>query len=137
MKVAITGASGHIGNCLVRELMKQGFLIKVLVPDSSNGLDKLDVERVFGDLLNPEALSRLCEGADIVFHLAARIAIDNRSSDLVYSVNVTGTENIVKAAVLGGVKKFIHFSSIDAFITESPDMIFDEGRPLIETKEAI
>ena len=35
------------------------------------------------------------------------------------------------------MKRFIHFSSIDAFKTESPDMIFDENRPLIETREAI
>ena len=98
MKVAITGASGHIGNCLVRELKKQGALIKVLVPDSGNGLDELDVELVHGNLLDPGSLIRLCEGADVVFHLAARIVIDNRSSDLVYSTNVTGTENISKSS---------------------------------------
>jgi dihydroflavonol-4-reductase len=137
VKVAITGASGHIGNCLVRRLIQEGAQIKVLVHEFRNGLDELDVELVQGDLLDLGSLLKLCEGADVVFHLAARITIDNRSSEQVYNINVTGTENIVKAAISSGVKKFIHFSSIDAFKTESPDMNFDESRGLIETKEAI
>ncbi len=137
MKVAVTGASGHIGNCLVRELKRQGAGIKVLLYDSKNGMDEIDVELIQGDLLEPESLIKLCEGVEVVFHLAAQIAIDNRSSAQVYETNVTGTKNIIKAANQAGAKKFIHFSSIHAFQTESPDQLLDESRSLVETNKII
>ena len=137
MKVAVTGASGHIGNCLIRELKKRGAIIKVLVYDSRQGLDEMDVELIQGDLLEPESLIKLCEGVDVVFHLAAQIAIDNRSSAKVYDTNVTGTKNLIKAANLNGVKKFIHFSSIHAFQIVSPDQLIDESTSLVETNKII
>jgi dihydroflavonol-4-reductase len=135
MKVAITGGSGHIGNCLVRELKKQGAQVKVLVPDVRKALEELDVEPVYGDLLDRSSLTKLCEGAEVVFHLAARIAIDNRSTDLVYSTNIVGTENIINAAIQAKAGKLIHFSSIDAFQSGPPEMNFDENRALIETED--
>jgi dihydroflavonol-4-reductase len=137
MKVAVTGASGHIGNCLVRELNKKGIRVKVLVHKFKNDLDKLDVELIQGNLLEPESLVALCEGADIVFHLAAQIVIENRSSPWVFETNITGTRNILDAAKHAGVKKFIHFSSIHAFQTGPQHQILDETRPLIETNNTI
>jgi dihydroflavonol-4-reductase len=56
----------------------------------------------------------LCKGVDIVFHLAAKIAIDNKQKDLVYATNVTGTKNLVHSCRKQNVKKLIHFSSIHA-----------------------
>jgi dihydroflavonol-4-reductase len=137
MKVAVTGASGHIGNCLVRELKKQGATIKVLVHDISDEPVEIDVEPVRGNLLDPESLAYLCEGADVIFHLAARIAIENRSSESVYETNVTGTKNMIKAANNARVRKFIHFSSIHAFRIGSPDQIIDESTSLVETNKII
>jgi dihydroflavonol-4-reductase len=137
MIVAITGASGHIGNCLVRELIKQGARVKVLVHHFRNDLDQMNVELIQGNLLEPESLLPLCEGADVVFHLAAQIAIDNRNPELVYATNVTGTKNMIRSAQSGGVKKFIHFSSIDAFQTGSSDRLLNENRVLIETTQSI
>ncbi len=137
MKVAVTGASGHIGNCLIRELKKQGAGIKVLVYESTKGLDELDIELIHGNLLEPESLVSLCKGVDVVFHLAAKIAVDNRSAAQVYATNVTGTKNIIKAAFKGGVKKFIHFSSIHAFQAGSSDLILDESRSLVESNKII
>jgi dihydroflavonol-4-reductase len=137
MKVAVTGASGHIGNCLIQELIKKGARIKVLVHDFRNNLDEMEVDLIQGNLLEPESLISLCEGIDVVFHLAAKIAIDNRSSELVYNTNVTGTKNIIKAANIGGVKKFIHFSSIDAFQIEPSNHILDENRSLFVSNKSV
>jgi len=133
MKVAVTGASGHIGNCLVQELKKQGAEIKVLVYNSSTLPDETDVEPIRGNLLEPESLINLCQGADVVFHLAAQIAIDNRSSRIVYETNVTGTKNILNAAKQSRVRRFIHFSSIHSFQPGSPDQLLDENRSLVES----
>lgn len=137
MKVAVTGASGHIGNCLVQELKKLGAGIKVLVHNFRSDLDEMDVELIQGNLLVPESLINLCEGVDVVFHLAAQIAIENRSSEHVYETNVTGTKNMLKAAIHSRVKKFIHFSSIHAFKIGSPYQMLDESRALVETNNTI
>ena len=135
MNIAITGASGHIGNCLVRELIKKGHHVKVLVFNFNSDLLQLDVEKVKGNILDVESLKKLCEGVDVVFHLAAKIALDNRDTENVFAVNISGTKNILEAAKSAEVKKFIHFSSTDAFETISPDLVLDENKPLIESKK--
>ncbi len=111
--------------------------MKVLVHDFKNDLDKLDVELIQGDLIDIESLNLLCEGVDVVFHLAAKIALDNRKSAEVYAVNVTGTKNIIEASKMAGVKKFIHFSSIDAFQFISSDEVLDESKPIVESENSI
>jgi len=137
MKIAITGASGHIGSCLVRELIIMGAQVKVLVHNFENDLAQLDVELIKGNLLDVESLKNLCEGVDVVFHLAATIALDNRNSEQVFAVNVTGTKNIVEASKSARVKKFIHFSSTDAFKTISTESILDENKPLVESYKKV
>ena len=137
MKVAVTGASGHIGSCLVQELKKSGASIKVLVHNFRGDLGELDVEIIQGNLLEPETLIGFCKGADVVFHLAAQIAIENRSSGHIYETNVTGTRNMLKAAIHEGVRKFIHFSSIHAFQIGSPGQMINEGTSLVETNKTI
>jgi dihydroflavonol-4-reductase len=137
MKVAVTGASGHLGNCLVQELKKRGAAIKVLVHNFRSDLDELDVEIIQGNLLETESLITLCKDADVVFHLAAQIAIENRSSGQVYETNVTGTRNILEAAIHEGVRKFIHFSSIHAFQIRSPGQMLNEESSLVESNKTI
>lgn len=137
MKVAVTGASGHIGNCLVRELIYKGARVKVLVHNFENDLAQMDVEMIRGNILEVESLKKLCEGVDVVFHLAAKIALDNRQSEQVYAVNVTGTKNIIEASKSACIKKFIHFSSIDAFQNIPSEMVTDENQPLTESEKAI
>ncbi len=135
MKVAVTGASGHVGSCLVNELKKQGAEIKALV--HNNGTIHEGVEVVKGSLLEPDSLFKLCDGTDVVFHLAAQIAIENTSSTLVYQTNVTGTKNILAAAIHSGVKNFIHFSSIHSFQIGTPGQLLDENRPMVVSDRTI
>ena len=137
VKVAVTGASGHIGNCLVRELIRKGMHIKVLVHEFENDLDQLDVEIITGNLLDVESLKKLCENVEVVFHLAAIISLDNRNRKKVYEVNVTGTNNLIQTAKTAGVKKFIHFSSIDALQITPNVLILDENVKLVESKESV
>jgi len=137
MKVAVTGASGHIGNCLVRELHKKGGHVKVLVHNFDNDLATLDVQLIRGNLLDIESLKKLCEGVDVVFHLAAKIALDNRRRDEVFAVNVTGTQNIIAASKWAGVKKLIHVGSIDAIQNVSPELVMDETSPLIVSEKSV
>ena len=70
MIALVTGASGHIGGNLVRALLDEGHEVRALVRDGTRAIDGLDVERVRGDILDPEALVRAIQGADVVCHLA-------------------------------------------------------------------
>ncbi len=114
MTVAVTGASGHIGNNLCRELIHQGYKVKALINKDNTAVKGLDIETVKGNITDIEALNKLTENADIVFHLAAIISISGNSKDYLSKVNVQGTKNIIDASVKQKVKKFIHFSSIHA-----------------------
>ena len=128
MKVAVTGASGHIGNCLVRELLNRGTEVKVLLHTFENSINTLNVQIVRGNVLDTEVLNRLCENVDVVYHLAAKIAIDRREKNLVYKVNIEGTQNLVESCIRKKVKKLIHFSSIHAFNIQPLDQALDETR---------
>lgn len=132
MNVAVTGASGHIGNCLCRELVKKGLHLKVLYHKNEDKLSEFGAEIIEGSILDPKVLARLFEGVDIVFHLAARISIDNRNVKEVYNINVSGTENVIEACNLTGVSKLIHFSTIHT-LSQSSDttQVLNESNPLI------
>ena len=137
MIVAVTGASGHIGNCLVRELVKTGTDVRVLVHKHHEDIDDLDIKFIYGNILDPETLTPLCKNVDVVFHCAALISIDNQDKKNVYATNVTGTKNMVEASLAAGVKKFIHFSSIDAFATYKNENTLNEKSPLAHSKKTI
>ncbi|MBU8893153.1 MAG: NAD-dependent epimerase/dehydratase family protein [Bacteroidales bacterium] len=137
MKIAITGGSGHIGNCLIRELIKRGATIKALVHNFDNSLKNLDLELVKGDLTDKNSLDKLCTDTDVVFHLAARIAIDKNNKDVVYNTNVGGTQNIIDICIKRKIKRFIHFSSIHTLDPHPLDEVLDENRAFIGNTKLI
>lgn len=94
-------------------------------------LEGLDVERVTGDIRDPEALASVVRGADAVYHTAARISLSRKDWDLTEAINVRGTRNVVDACLAGGVRRLIHFSSIHALVQEPVDVPVDESRPLV------
>ncbi|MFC1905279.1 NAD-dependent epimerase/dehydratase family protein [Chloroflexota bacterium] len=131
MLAAVTGASGHLGANLVRELIFREWKVRALVHQDTRALEGLDVERVAGDILDEESLREAFRGVDIVFHLAARISVVNWDHKLVESVNITGVKNTVNACVSAGVKRLVHTSSFHALIQEPLNETLDESRLLI------
>jgi dihydroflavonol-4-reductase len=116
VRIAVTGATGHVGANLVRALLVRGERVRVLVHDrNERPLDGLDVERVKGDVRDPASLERAFEGAEIVFHLAALISIQGDRGGLVPAINVDGAKNAAEAALRQGVRRFVHTSSVHAF----------------------
>lgn len=130
MKIAVTGASGHIGVNLCQELIQQGHSVKALIHKNDHGIKELPLECVPGDLMDASSLSRLFRGVEVVFHLAAVISIQVRNKEELFEKNVRGTENVLIAAQKEGVRRLIHFSSIHALVHEPFDRILDEGRSL-------
>lgn len=137
MNVSITGGSGHIGNCLIRELIHKGHKVKALVHNNNQGLENLDLEIVKGDLTNKNSLYKLCTDTDIVFHLAAKIDIDGSEKELVYNTNVQGTKNLIDICIEKNIKRFIHFSSIHAFDPHPLNEKLDESRAYIQNTKLI
>jgi dihydroflavonol-4-reductase len=126
----VTGATGHIGNVLVRELIEQGEKVRALVlPNECRApLAGLDIEAVEGDVLDPPSLYKSMHRVKGVFHLAGVISIMPGSNDLVRRVNVEGTKNILKVAEEVKVGRFIYTSSIHA-IKRVEEGIIDETLP--------
>jgi len=130
MITAVTGASGHIGANLVRELLAQKRKVRCLVRSDRRALEGLPVETVEGEIFDPEAMARLLEGAGTLFHLAGRISIVGAEGGLVERTNVLGVRGVVQACLAAGVRRLVHVSSIHAFQSEPSDQVIDETRPL-------
>jgi nucleoside-diphosphate-sugar epimerase len=112
MKVLITGATGLLGGHLIRELQERGESIRALVLPVEN-TDKLTaqgVEVVRGDITDATTLGPAVKDVDLIFHLAGMMGVWRPLSDY-RLVNVTGSENLYKAAQTAGVKRFVHTSS--------------------------
>jgi len=114
--ILVTGAAGHIGNVLVRELVERGEQVRALIlpGEDTASLYGLDIEIVVGDVLDPDSLDRAMRGVEIVYHLAGLISILPDKNDLMWQVNVEGTRNVLAAAKKVGVKRLVHTASIHA-----------------------
>ncbi len=129
--IVVTGATGHIGNVLVRELVTRGEEVRVLIPPAEDTapLDGLPVEIVKGDVRRLDSLVHAFRGSDIVYHLAATITILSRKSRLLHEVNVMGTRNVVEACLKSSVRRLVYTSSIHAIAEPPHGTVIDETFP--------
>lgn len=134
--ILVTGATGHIGNVLVRELCEEGYKVRVLVlpGESLHPLEGMDIEIIEGNVLDPASLDRAMEGVAGIFHLAGIISIMPGEDERVRLVNVVGTQNVINAALGAGVKRMLHTSSIHALkrvegVTMDESLPFDAENP--------
>ena len=111
----VTGATGHVGYALVKELEARGENFRILIRKDSKIFDGINCERVFGDVTDPASLEKAFEGADVVYHLAGVIEINKGNEDMTWKVNVDGTKNVVEACKKCGVKRLVYASSVDAY----------------------
>jgi dihydroflavonol-4-reductase len=126
----VTGATGHIGNVLVRKLLGRGEKVRALIPakESRAPLKGLDVETVEGDVLDLDSVFASMRGIRGVFHLAGVISIMPGANPFVRRVNVDGTKNILHAAKETGMEKVVYTSSIHA-IQRAENGVIDESLP--------
>mgnify|MGYP005799157591 FL=1 len=116
MKVVVTGATGHIGNVLVRDLIDRGYEVTSMVLNEKDKevLKDLNTKLVYGDVRKIETLVKAFENAEIVFHLAGIIEIGSGNKKNVRAVNVEGSKNVVAACKMAHVKKLVYTSSVHA-----------------------
>ncbi|MBN1945979.1 MAG: NAD-dependent epimerase/dehydratase family protein [Bradymonadales bacterium] len=132
MKVAVTGASGHVGGNLIRALIQQGNQVRALVRADLRALEGLAVEQVKGDLLDRGSLDRCFDGVEVVYHLAGHITLSRKTAAEGRQVNVMGTRNVVEACLARSSVRLVHASSIHALVQRPLDQPLDETRPLAE-----
>ena len=128
--VFVTGATGLLGNNLVRQLIAEGYHVKALVRSRQKAdkqfdpHDKLDI--IQGDITNVHSFESHLNGCETVFHTAAFFRDNYKGgshwSDL-ENINVNGTKYLLEAACNAGVKHFVHVSSIAVLDGEAGTLI--------------
>ncbi|AII61566.1 SDR family oxidoreductase [Dehalococcoides mccartyi] len=128
MKVLVSGASGRIGNVLVRELLKSGYGVRALVKpgDTALSIQGLDIERVEGDVtVYPSVLDGL-KGCEAVFYLAGIVSIIPGREKELYETNIKGAANMADACLECGITRLLYTSSIHALSEPPPGTAFTE-----------
>ena len=125
----ITGALGHLGGTIIRQLQARGAEIRGLVLPGEQA-DMEGVEYISGDVRDLESLRPLFEGATgyetIVIHTAGIVDITGRMTPLLREVNVGGTCSIVRLCMEYGVKRLVHVSSVHAIPEQKGEVTLRE-----------
>ena len=127
----VTGATGHIGNVLVRLLLEHGEAVRAMIMpgEDPTPLNGLEVEIVEADVLDYSSLRKAFKNIEVVYHLAGIISILPGKQPLVQAVNVLGTRNVLQAAHDTGVRRLIYTSSIHALQRVPHGILIDETIP--------
>jgi len=126
--IAVTGGTGHLGVNLIKELLNRNFCVKALIRHSSYPVIHKNLTWIEGDLHNLTALEKLTDNCDALIHSASLISLGEKKQELVYEVNVTGTQNLLSACLNKSIR-FIYISS--STVAEDPvnNETFNENRP--------
>jgi dihydroflavonol-4-reductase len=125
--VFVTGGSGFVGGAILARLVADGRTVKALVRSSGSAeaVGALGADPVFGDILDPASLTAAMAGCDVVYHAAGVNTFCARDPKPMFTSNVTGSENVVRAAGEAGVGRVVYTSSA-AVLGEATGTIGDE-----------
>jgi nucleoside-diphosphate-sugar epimerase len=116
--IAITGASGLLGNYLVRKFASENHRVIALKRTGSDVTALQDVNQWIewrdADVTNSLSLAEVLQDATTVIHAAAIVSFDPRSKKRMFDTNITGTQNIVNACLENGIRHLIFISSVAA-----------------------
>ncbi|ETX12178.1 nucleoside-diphosphate sugar epimerase [Marinomonas ushuaiensis DSM 15871] len=113
----VTGANGHLGNNLVRELLEQGETVRAGVRNANNTIqfDGLDCQLIEADMLDQTSMEKALEGVDVLYHVAAVFKHWAKDPETeIVQANIQGTEIVLSAAAKANVKKVVYVSSVAA-----------------------
>ena len=136
MRVCVTGATGQIGGALIKRLLAEGSDIQVLARASTRA-DELETQRVQvirGDLSDETAIESAINGAEVVYHIAAKVS-GAGGLDVYVETNCKGTQRVFEASVRQHVRRVIYLSSIAVYGLARPGDSIDEDTPLDSAPE--
>ena len=132
----VTGANGHVGNNLCRQLVARGERVRAMIRASADPapLAGVDVEIVRGDIMDPVGTAAAVDGCGRVYHTAAGFLMWAKDPERdIIRPSVDGTRNVVEAAARAGVEKLVYTSSSGTIgHADSPAARWDETRPYPE-----
>ena len=127
--ILVTGGTGLAGSHLLLELIKQGESVRAL-KRNDNSIEKVKktfslyetnadelidkIEWVDGDILDLFSLEDALKDVEQIYHCAGKVSFDKRDSSSLLRVNQNGTANLVNAALVSGIRKICHVSSVSA-----------------------
>ncbi len=120
MRVCVTGATGGIGTALVRRLLAEGATVQALARPSSRAGQRADelgargTQITYGDLNDAGAIARAVRGAEVVYHLAAKVDSGGTLADFL-EANVSGSERVFAACLAEKVRKVVYSSSLAVY----------------------
>ncbi len=130
MKTFITGASGLVGTYLIRQLISENKPVVALYRTHKGGLTPQEadqVEWIQGDLFDVALLQEVMAGSSTVYHCAGLVSFSpSRAQDLM-KINVEGTANVVNAALVSGISKLVHVSSVAALGRKRNNQVVNEN----------
>lgn len=113
----VTGANGHLGNNLVRLLLKEGETVRATVRNTANTapFDGLDCEIAYADLTKKESLVDAFKGVRRIYAVGAAFKMWSKNPKVaIYDNNVLGTQNLFEAAAANKVEEIVYVSSVAA-----------------------
>lgn len=126
-EVLITGGSGYFGSLLRDRLRARGQNVRIF--DISDAEDRpADVGFVSGDIRNQAQVKQACDSCNVVYHCVAQVPLA-KDKHLFESVNIQGTENLLKASLETGVKKVIYVSSSAVFGVPKANPVTESTTP--------
>ncbi len=130
----VTGGSGFVGAAIARALKARGDRVIVLDLAPECPVDGVDYRRV--DICDQAAVIDACRGVDTVIHNASIVHTKQNKQDIVWAVNLGGTQNMLEAARQNGVPRFIYISS-GSVVYEGKDIENgDESLPYSSVSQA-
>src|SRR5262249_44228533 len=120
MRVLLTGAGGFLGRAVARRLRDSGHAVTALVRRDDADLAALGVDLYIGDIIALDAVVAAIAGCDAAIHCAARVTPFARIDDY-YDTNVRGTDNVIAACEVVGVRKLV-FTSCAGVVIDGADL---------------
>ncbi|HAC88771.1 MAG TPA: oxidoreductase [Gammaproteobacteria bacterium] len=139
--IAISGATGFLGTALVKHFLNKGYRVRAHAhtEDKARQIDRRVEDIVIGEISDDAMITELVTGADFVIHTVSNFRYASGKAESYRRINVTGTKFLIDAAVVAGVKRFVHCSTIGVHgdVAKTPateDSPFNPGDLYQETK---
>ena len=127
VRILVTGATGFVGGAVSRELQAAGHDVVAYVREGSDSRALRDLERIVGDLGDPNRLAVAAAGCNALVH-AAGSTDPTANLDSLGWVHIAGTENVINAAKQAGCKRMIHISCADVTLYQGPRSFWNEDQ---------
>jgi dihydroflavonol-4-reductase len=132
-KVLVTGANGLLGSHIVRELLKRGYIVKVLVRKGSNlrALEGLDIEFFYGQMTEKHAVFSATEGCEFLIHCAAKTSPKPSDLEAFKTANIKSTEHCIEAAKKYRLIRFVFVSTANTLGNGTKENPGNEEKPFM------